>query len=422
MLAFGLSLIFGLCSFVLPYHTSFWAQPLQALTLITSAYFIYKSLHYNRSFLCYYAKDSYNQKGISLKNNNKMAWQNKGIFYAGLGGLFLGLSVFSHATSIVLIPGFILYCFLSTWRTRNLAALTSFIAVLAIALLLMGFVNYIRFGSFTEFGYGYFGSLAVHDGWRGLVGLLISPGASLLLYFPVSALLPLAAKYMYQKRELRMLLFLFLYILSVSWLDAGTLSFNFEPFAWWGTGWGPRYLLAVLPFITLMVGTLFPQQKTKKRFTISSSSLIKLSLIGLSIAGFYFSLIGTIVWWQYGIVYVGSQKMVPADKDPWNSIVWDPAHSPVVLHTKMLLGDYVAHITPANYQNTSWQWVSYGLAPCSYDIYILCKFGLAPLLAVASVVSFLAVLILKQLSGETFNFNGIKMHYLKSYRKSALRN
>ena len=53
-IAFILSLIFGVCSFILPYHTSFWSQPLQALTIIASAFFIYRSLHDSPSFLCHY--------------------------------------------------------------------------------------------------------------------------------------------------------------------------------------------------------------------------------------------------------------------------------------------------------------------------------------------------------------------------------
>src|SRR5919198_6224148 len=420
MLAFAQSLIFGVCSFVLPYHTSFWAQPLQALTLVSSAYFIYKSLHYNPSFLCYYFRPSHSDNGNTTNKNNKTDWiHNKGIFYAGLGGLFLGLSVFSHATSIVLIPGFVLYCFLSTWRTRNLGALCSFITLLAVVLFLIGVINYLRFGSFIEFGYGYFGSLAVHDGWRGLVGLLISPGASLFLYFPVSILVPLATKCMYDKKENRRLLFLLLYIIIVSWLDAGTLSFNFEPFAWWGTGWGPRYLLPVLPFVTLMLGSVFLRIKTKKGFMISRS-LLKFSIIVLSIAGFYISVIGTIVWWQYDIVYVGAQKEEHPNKDPWNSIVWDPKFSPVVLHTKMLLADYIAHIKPDNYVNTSWQWVTYGLAPCSYDMYIFCKFGLTPVLLIALVISALGALIVNQIRGGSIYFKPTKVHHRRSYKKLSL--
>lgn len=393
MLAFALSLIFGVCSFVLPYHTSFWAQPLQTLTLITSAYFIYKSLHYSSSFLCYHFS-CYNHNDRSNEKNILMQTR-RGIYFAGTGGLFLGLSVFAHATSIVLIPGFVLYSFLA--MRHNLKALCSFIIILGIVLFLMGVINYLRFGSFTEFGYGYFGLLARHDGWVGLLGLLISPGASLFVYFPTLVLIPLAAKYMYDKKENRLLLFLFLYVIVACWLDAGTLSFNFEPFAWWGTGWGPRYLLPALPFVTLMLGSVFEHMKTKKGFTLSSF-ILKFSIIALSIAGFYITLIGTFVWWWYEIIYVTQIEHL-SNKNPWNSIIWEPGQSPIVLHTKMLLTNYTGQLSHDKFTNTYYYWGGYGLAPCSYDTYIFCKFGSTPILLIALVIAGLGVIITKQAGG-----------------------
>jgi len=137
-IAFVLSIIFGVCSFVWPYNTTFWTQPLQALTLVSSAFFLYKSLHYSTSFICHYSRLD----------------KNKGILFAGLGGLFLGLSVFAHPTSIVFIPGFIIYSVFSMRQRNTIRKLFSLIAVLGITLLFMGLLNYVRFGSFTEFGYG----------------------------------------------------------------------------------------------------------------------------------------------------------------------------------------------------------------------------------------------------------------------------
>src|SRR5215218_8451990 len=49
-IGFALSLMFNVCSFVLPYVTTLWAQPLQALTLVASLFFIYKSLQHNPLF------------------------------------------------------------------------------------------------------------------------------------------------------------------------------------------------------------------------------------------------------------------------------------------------------------------------------------------------------------------------------------
>ncbi|MEJ7642676.1 MAG: hypothetical protein WKF36_10880, partial [Candidatus Nitrosocosmicus sp.] len=134
--AFLLSVIIGVCSFLWPFNTTFWMQPLQALTLISSAYFIYKSLHYNKPLMCHYTV---------LKHD-------KGGFFAGLGGLCLGLSVFSNPTSTVFVPAFVIY---SIYAMRhNKKNLLLFLSMLGIALLSLGFLNNIRFGGFTNFGYG----------------------------------------------------------------------------------------------------------------------------------------------------------------------------------------------------------------------------------------------------------------------------
>jgi hypothetical protein len=387
--AFILSVIFGVCSFVLPYHTSFWTQPLQALTLIASAFFIYRSLHDSSSFLCHYTTRG--------KNND-------GIYFAGLGGLFLGLSVFAHPTSVVLIPGFVAYCFLSMRRNRKI--LISFLVTLGVTLFFAGLLNYVRFGSFAEFGYGYFGSLASHDGWKGLVGLLLSPGAGLFIYFPIAILLPWAAKYMY--KENKGLLLLSTYIIVVSWLDVGTLSFGFEPFAWWGLGWGPRYLIPVLPFITIVLGNLLTHLR-KKLF-------IKVSVIALCIAGFYISLIGTLVWWQYESLYIFDifQREQSSNADPYGTMIWQPHYSPVVMLTNMLLSDYVSHIDVEMYFKTAWHFITYGLAPCSYDIYLYCKFGIGPIVILLAIIGVLAILIMKRIG--MLNNNNKLIHFLASKR------
>jgi hypothetical protein len=369
-IAFILSLIFGVCSFVWPYNTSFWTQPLQALTLIASAFFIFESLHYSSSFICHYTRPD----------------KNKGVYFAGLGGLFLGLSVFAHPTSIVFVPGFIAYCAFSMRRTaiRNLV---SFTVILGITLFFMGVVNYLRFGSFTEFGYGYFASLATHDGWKGLIGLLISPGAGLLFYFPIAILLPLGTWYMY--KEHKALFLLSVYIIILNWLDVGTLSFGFEPFAWSGAiAWGPRYLIPVLPFMIIIIGNIFTH--LKKRLSL------KISIVVLCAAGFVINLAGVLVWYQYGIIYGWEKEQLAKYPNNMDIMTWNPSYSPIILHMKSLASDHVSTIHPEKYLNTFWYWTAYGLAPCSYDSYIFCKFGIIPILLIAAAIAAVAIMILRE--------------------------
>jgi hypothetical protein len=94
---------------------------LRALTLIASAFFISESLYYNSSFICHCSRPG----------------RSKVVYFAGLGGLFLGLSVFAHPTSIVFVPGFIAYCAFSM-RCIRIRILVSFIVILGITLFFYG--------------------------------------------------------------------------------------------------------------------------------------------------------------------------------------------------------------------------------------------------------------------------------------------
>lgn len=381
-ISFALSLIFGVCSFVWPYHTSFWVQPLQGLTLIAGTYFLYKGIQYHKDFK------------PSRENHSRLiqlVW-NRVTRLTVLAGVLLGLSVFAHPTSAVLLPGFIVYTIFSLkWKGRNV---TIFFAVaLIMTLFFVGLTNFLRFGSFTEFGYGYFGTLATHNGWAGLIGLLFSPGAGLIYFFPISILLLVAAKYMYYTN--RGLLLLCGYIIIANWLYMGTLSFGFEPYAWSGAiAWGPRYLVPILPFITIILGELL--LKTAQIKDGRRKLIMKASIITLAALGFYVNLVGTLVWYQYGIMYGWERDQLGKFTNNMDIMTWNPYYSPIVLHTKALIEDFVSTIDPDKYLNTASHWVSYGLAPCSYDIYILCTFGLVAFVGILVSTCTIGVYIFNQ--------------------------
>ncbi len=366
-IAFATSLVYCVCSFVWPYNATFWVQPLQGLLLVSSTYFILLTSHHNHLFLCNYVLER----------------KRRSFLFAGLAGLSLGLSVFAHPTSLIFIPAFLAYSFFSVMRHQK----QNFILLLLIlgtVLFLTGLTNYARYGSFTEFGYGYFSTLAAHNGWKGLIGLLVSPGAGLIFYFPLAILLPLGAKYMY--KENKSLFYLCLYIIVANWIYFGTLSFGFEPASWsGGVAWGPRYLLPVVPFMLIILGSIF--QNIKKRI------LLKSIVLGLCIAGFYVNLSGVLIWFQYGLMYGWTFERLASFPNYMDTMTWSPFYSPIVLHTKALLTDYVSTIHPEQYVNTSWQWTSYGNAPCKYDFYIYCKLGNIPFVATIVSIAVIGVLI-----------------------------
>ena len=97
-----------------------------------------------------------------------------------------------------------------------------------------------------------------------------------------------------------------------------------------------------------------------------------------------------------------------------DTMTWSPFYSPVVLHTKALLADYVSTIHPEQYVNTSWQWTGYGNAPCKYDFYIYCNLGTTTFVTTIVSIAVIGILIairirifpisyIKQLSNIVYN-------------------
>lgn len=361
-IAFVVSLIFSVCSFIWPYTSTFWVQPLQALTLALSVYLIVRVQHYDKGFLCHYTVLSVNQKKF---------------LFSASAGFALGLSVFAHPTSSIFLPAFLVFSFFHVMR-RDLKNFILLVIVLATMLLLVGLVNYLRFGSLTEFGYGYFSTLEAHNGWAGLIGLLISPGAGLIFYLPLAVLLPVGVKYMY--KENAALLFLSAYIIVANWIYVGTLSFGAEPISWsGGVAWGPRYFIPVLPFIMLILGYLIKYANKRKPF-------LRATVVILCVAGFYVNLTAVLIWFQYGLVYGWLQEGLAAYPTSMDMITWTPLYSPIILHTKALLTGYVSTINPSQYANTSWYWMEYGTAPCAVDLYMFCNNGIATLVAIPLIL------------------------------------
>jgi hypothetical protein len=146
--------------------------------------------------------------------------------------------------------------------------------------------------------------------------------------------------------------------------------------------WGPRYLIPVLPFITLAFGTLLARFR-RGRLPLRASVLL------VCIVGFVVNMPGVLVWSEYGTIY--ASRIEGGSKE---AIARNPNHSPIISHIRVLMDDYVHLIDPEKWRDTGWHYITYGLAPCSYDLYIYCKFGIIPVLALMIIDIFLALKIL----------------------------
>jgi len=131
-----------------------------------------------------------------------------------------------------------------SWLSLMRSLVVFLVPALILALGLLYF-NFLRYGSLAETGYTQ--EILFHKPWVGAFGLLFSPGRGLFIYAPLMWLLFLGVRPAW--RRLPPLYFwLIAAICLCYWLFYGAW------FAWGGTwGWGPRFLLPILPLLMLFV-------------------------------------------------------------------------------------------------------------------------------------------------------------------------
>jgi hypothetical protein len=162
------------------------------------------------------------------------------------------LAVLCGLNSLIVIPGFVLYGFLTSHNLsiKNFQTwvgdLMRLLVPVALCILLICIYNYARFGDFLETGYeSGFGSGFL----TGFLGILFSPGKSIFLYNPLIILGLLAVPQFCRKR--RPVFVLFAWIVGVH-----LLLFSFWHSWYGGMGWGPRLMAVTLPFLILAIGYL----------------------------------------------------------------------------------------------------------------------------------------------------------------------
>ncbi|MAG70464.1 MAG: glycosyltransferase family 39 protein [Vicinamibacterales bacterium] len=173
-----------------------------------------------------------------------------------VGGAFLGAALLTrHEMGVMAIPigGWIVAL---SWpsRARILRRCALFGAPIAVAVGMWMWYNAARFGH--PFDTGLLRDPNVRFDaplWVGLHGLLASPGRSLFLYAPITAVGALALRRLATHDRSTALLFAG---------QAVTLVLLIARMHQWdgGESYGPRYLVPVLPYLTMPVAALFPLQ------------------------------------------------------------------------------------------------------------------------------------------------------------------
>lgn len=205
------------------------------------------------------------------------------LIWLAVSGLCLGLAVGTHVTSILFAPFFGFHLLFNSFKeNKNLGKaipqILVWCAFIGFIFFLLGYYNYIRFGSFFESGRSLsaYNPVVFHMPWTGkywvgFKGLLLSSGKGLLLFSPAVILALPGWRGFYKKHS------------TLSILLAGAIIFRIffiSSYDDWHAGFclGPRYLLMCMPFMILPVGYWL-----KESFDLKNGKTIQAFLIGVCV-------------------------------------------------------------------------------------------------------------------------------------------
>jgi hypothetical protein len=284
--ALGTTLLFGFSTLTWTYARDYFQHPLETLFLLLTAYLLF--IHRDR---------------LSVK---QALW----------AGAPFGLAVLTRLNIAIVLPVFAGYVFLLASRTSDAAGddgdradgtvasivarikqpfagvtiedwpslhvlrvLAGFLVIPIVSLLLYLGLNYYRFDTIRDPAFNNILKSSASI-FVGLYGNLLSPGRSIFLYSPPLILALLGFRQFYRRFRYEALLvagvaicYIVLYSIPVDW-DGG-----------WS--WGPRYLVATIPFLMLPLG-----------YFLTSKTRVAIATV-LGVLGAAIQLLGIIINYSY---------------------------------------------------------------------------------------------------------------------------
>lgn len=217
-----------------------------------------------------------------------------------LTGIFFGISFLTRNDMILIIIPFFIYLLITLFqKNEKLKTFFAFIIPITSSYVIHKIIEYVRVGvsenpSTVSTLPKNLANAAVSNPYHiHIFGILFSPGAGLFIYSPILFACIVGFFDFYKKNKPDCILFLSIVAFFILFFSAGNNWHGFN-------GWGPRYLLPIIPFLIFPIGA-----SIEKRTNI----FFKLSLVLLGIFGAIINLIyilQDVSWFVWG--FFGSDE------------------------------------------------------------------------------------------------------------------
>ena len=304
--SFLLTVALCLSSFAFPYFKTFLREPLLALALLGACYYLER-----------WSKEVESSRLLIL------------------AGIFVGFGTLTRVAFMIHLPiMFLFIIFVLRQHEHKMKAVIRAISLMSLPVIFFGFgvlwYNYARFGDPFDLGYGNAGIAFNIPFYTGLFGLLLSPGKGFFYFAPVAVVGIVGFIRLLKKRSPSALLWAGLMVVN--------LLFYCKYFAWGGDGsWGPRYLMALIPFVVLPVGEIIEEGKAMWQRVVYA----------LIVLGIVIQLGGATIYAGTYIREIGEFPFTRSFYDPefLYKTHFIPNYSPLVGHWKLAVRNIGEHLS-----------------------------------------------------------------------------
>lgn len=181
-------------------------------------------------------------------------------------GVACGFAVLTRTAFLVVVPIFAAWLIVTgaESHSKRKRALFGFVVPVAAAAVILGWVNWLKWGSPFDSGLHDAYMIFSTDLWFGLTGLLVSPGKGLLLYAPVLLVSIVFAPSLWRAGRAEVLLAL---AVTAAYLGVYARWYDWPG----GLAWGPRFLIPLIaPWLALTARALAVHPLSSRRWLLGT--------------------------------------------------------------------------------------------------------------------------------------------------------